>query len=359
MKITKNMESKYFKGVDEKILNCREGYRVINVKFENTEDFENESAGEEYIICLEKFLNTECNLDYFMEDGSRSVIANVAEVSLCVLEEDIKNFNNWYKIFKNTYKYEMLKQREELERESELTDLETLENLEDENFGYTEDEIAKLEEECGFLDSEEIVNTMNGLQDELESAVEVPTVNFKSLVEFNIAESSLRHEFNVLIANNHLYKDEISKIEEKYYETQRDVIDTLFCVYIGTICFDWVHLNIKCKKKVDYVKLIDVWKDRSINDYKLSKRIVWGEVTKNKKNIMSKEQLYTNIENLVNNHDFDSIIGFYDKGGWLTEVRDRGTNILFIVDEKLSIYLNKDEKFDDVQGWIDFIKDNA
>lgn len=153
MKITKKLENK-FVGKDKE-LNCREGFRLVSIRFENKEDFIDESEGEEYIICLEKFLNDDCNLDYFVFDGSRSVISNVAEVCLCVLEEDIKHFNSLYRIFKQRcneiiedYRYYKLNK----ELDEALTELEVLQALENENFGFTESEIAKLEEECGGFD---------------------------------------------------------------------------------------------------------------------------------------------------------------------------------------------------------------
>lgn len=172
MKITKKLENLFFKGIDVRELNCREGFRLVSIRFENKEDFRDESEGEEYIICLEKFLNDDCNLDYFVFDGSRSVISNVAEVCLCVLEEDIKHFNSLYRIFKQRcneiiedYRYYKLNK----ELDEALTELEVLQALENENYGFTESEIKKLEQEYGFMDEAECNEIMNGLQDELES----------------------------------------------------------------------------------------------------------------------------------------------------------------------------------------------
>lgn len=228
MKITKKIENKYFVNcmTGKRELNSKLGYRNITVCFTNDNEWLSEYEGQEYIICLEAFLNDCDKLDWFIECGSQLVIGNTAEVVICVNDEDIKLFNDYYKIFK--------------ERCNEIVD------------------------------------------------------DFRTKVE--------------AMSND--------------------------------IC-------------LTYLDTLEAW-DEAVkkNVPKLN-----GEVPPIK--IMSKEQLYTNIENLVKNKDFTGIVGFYDKGGWITEVRDRGTNILFVVDEKMSIYLNKDEKFDDTQGWIDFIKDNA
>jgi len=74
----------------------------------------------------------------------------------------------------------------------------------------------------------------------------------------------------------------------------------------------------------------------------------------------TRQELTENIKKLVNNNDFDTIVGFYDNGEYVTEVRDRGNNILFVTDGHLSIYINKDKDFSkDSEGWIEFITYNS
>jgi hypothetical protein len=74
----------------------------------------------------------------------------------------------------------------------------------------------------------------------------------------------------------------------------------------------------------------------------------------------TRNELDKNIEKLVNEGDFSTIIGFYQSNDYITEVRDRGNNILFITDDNYSIYINKTQNFElDPIGWIDFIKYNS
>lgn len=105
MKISKKLENLYVKDclTNERELNYQLGFRGIEIKFTNKEDWTSEFEGEEYLICFEKFLNTCENLDFYIYDGSSSVICNIAEMAVVVNDEDLETFNNLYKYFKKNY----------------------------------------------------------------------------------------------------------------------------------------------------------------------------------------------------------------------------------------------------------------
>ncbi len=120
MKISKKLENLYIRNFEnERELNYPLGYRGIEIKFSNNVNFETEQEGEEYLICLEMYLN-ETEIDYYEYDGSRSIIGNLAEITFVVSQDDLDKFNKSYKEFKSNYETIMANYKNAIIAEEEI-----------------------------------------------------------------------------------------------------------------------------------------------------------------------------------------------------------------------------------------------
>jgi hypothetical protein len=74
----------------------------------------------------------------------------------------------------------------------------------------------------------------------------------------------------------------------------------------------------------------------------------------------TRKELDRNIEKLVYEGDFNSIVGTYDSGNYITEIRDEGDRIQILTDGNLGAYINKGHVFTtDLDGWVEYIKYNS
>lgn len=228
MKISKKLETKYIRSFEgERELNYPLGYRGIEIKFTNRRDFISEQEGEEYLICLEMYLNNN-DLALYEYDGSRSVIANLAEITFVVNEDQIDEFTKVYKEFKanyetiiNNYKHQTMHDEEEQETQEEITSV-IVDNLED----------------------------------------------------YEAEKKKLYIEFEEMIKNNTNWQNEIIAVEKKDTVARVDIMQCIFLAHINQLSPDWVKYNVHIKEKWEFSDIIIKWARMAELDYKLSKRII-------------------------------------------------------------------------------------
>lgn len=245
MKISKKLENLYVRDclTNERELNYQLGFRGIEVKFTNKTDWLSESEGEEYLICFEKFLNTCEDLDFYIYDGSSSVICNIAEMTVVVNDEDLETFNNLYKYYKKNYE--------------EIID------------GFRR-ELKEV-----FIDSLDMAMTVETDFDENTEIKVTPIVEIDNLKDYEDEKRKLYLEFENIIKSNVDYQNEIIAVEKSCNMDRKQIMDTLFLSHIDSLSHEWYEQHIYYKELFDWSDLIIKWSRMAEEKYLFSKKIVW------------------------------------------------------------------------------------
>lgn len=260
MKISKKLENLYVKDclTNERELNYQLGFRGIEVKFTNKEDWTSEFEGEEYLICFEKFLNSCENLDFYIYDGSSSVICNIAEMAFVVNDEDLETFNNLYKYFKKNYEEIIDCFRLEAEEiEKNMSD--------DEKSGKTSVELRK-----------EVLLPSEPEIDENTEIKVIPIIEVNNLKDYEDEKRKLYLEFERIVMSNTDYQNEIKEVESKDKAWRKEILDTLFLSHINQLSHEWYEEHIYYKEKFTWSDLVIKWAKLSETNYQFSKKIIWN-----------------------------------------------------------------------------------
>lgn len=253
MKISKKLENLYVRDclTNERELNYQLGFRGVEVKFANKVDFVSEFEGEEYLICFEKFLNTCEKLDFYIYDGSSSVICNIAEMTIVVNDEQLDMFNNLYKYYKKNYE--------------EIID----------GFRREAEEI-----EADMAQSEKESKTAVELRKEVllpsEPEIKViPVIEVNNLSDYEAEKRKLYLEFELMIKNNTNWQNEIIAVEKKDNVQRQEIMQCMFLAHINQLSPEWVELHVHHKDKWEFSDIIIKWARMAELDYRFSKIIVW------------------------------------------------------------------------------------
>lgn len=238
MKISKKIENLYVRDclTNERELNYQLGFRGIEVKFTNKIDWVSEFEGEEYLICFEKFLNTCEKLDFYIYDGSSSIICNISEITVVVNDEQLDMFNNLYKYYKKNYK--------------EIID----------NFRREAEEIE------ADMDQSEI--------DETTEIKIIPVIEVDNLSDYEAEKRKLYLEFELMIKNNTNWQNDIIAVEKKDNVSRQEIMQCMFLAHINQLSPEWVELHVHHKDKWEFSDIIIKWARMEL-DYRFSKIIVW------------------------------------------------------------------------------------